>query len=449
MLMTGQKAIPLKVEDLRQFTALFHKPLSEVDLMEKLDAIAQHRTLHPPDESLLLEFTPPAAQLHQASASLHDVLTDILKQIERVTGAGFLAYFEVSLATKNVTVVAKRGPYAAGWHESHARGLFRSPVRDVAESGRPCLICRDDEQSWNSLGQLRDLTAFSSCVGVCVPGGHAQRYALFLMDASPEVPSKEVRDQLLLYASFTRAAIDAYRVEQSLERAAKTLQIGQLADQLLHELTNEFQALGRRAALAEEDARKGALPDVLRNLATVRQIIQHTEGIAHTFLVGARSHSGITSADVGDCVARVGKTMALLLGESIAVRTTIGCALLKAAMRPDALYHVLTNMVLNAAQQIEFHHITHGEVAIKARQEAGTPRPLKIRVQDNGPGIHGSLFEAIFERSFTTRPDGAGLGLHICRQLVQAVGGRIQVEQSTIFCGSTFLIELPACLTAG
>ncbi|MEK9150283.1 MAG: ATP-binding protein, partial [Candidatus Desantisbacteria bacterium] len=69
--------------------------------------------------------------------------------------------------------------------------------------------------------------------------------------------------------------------------------------------------------------------------------------------------------------------------------------------------------------------------------------PIKIRIKDNGPGIHKEYFERIFDILFSTKPDGTGMGLHLCRDMIQPLGGRIDVEESVIFGGTTFLIELP------
>lgn len=69
---------------------------------------------------------------------------------------------------------------------------------------------------------------------------------------------------------------------------------------------------------------------------------------------------------------------------------------------------------------------------------------IVVRVWDNGPGIPDELKERIFSPFFTTkRPgEGTGLGLHICRQVVQQIGGTITVE-SAVGKGTRFTVELP------
>ena len=68
---------------------------------------------------------------------------------------------------------------------------------------------------------------------------------------------------------------------------------------------------------------------------------------------------------------------------------------------------------------------------------------VRITVQDSGPGIDGEDTERIFDRFFTKKSQGMGMGLTICRFIVEAHGGRIWLEAG-FQRGSVFLISLPA-----
>jgi signal transduction histidine kinase len=96
---------------------------------------------------------------------------------------------------------------------------------------------------------------------------------------------------------------------------------------------------------------------------------------------------------------------------------------------------VLGNLVVNACQAM----LKAGTLTISARLEEGL---VAIAVKDNGTGITVDNMKKLFEPLFTTKPKGIGLGLAVSRKLVDANGGRIEV-QSEAGQGSTFTLYLP------
>lgn len=100
-----------------------------------------------------------------------------------------------------------------------------------------------------------------------------------------------------------------------------------------------------------------------------------------------------------------------------------------------------------------------GTVRISARRDDGDPaRPVRVRVEDDGPGIPPDNLETVFERFYTARPKGAafggnsGLGLSIVRQIVEAHGGRVWAENRPgpdgAVAGARFEVALPAARRA-
>jgi signal transduction histidine kinase len=69
---------------------------------------------------------------------------------------------------------------------------------------------------------------------------------------------------------------------------------------------------------------------------------------------------------------------------------------------------------------------------------------VEVTAWDNGPGIPTKIIDDIFKPFFTTKPvgEGTGLGLHICRQTAERIGGSIRVE-SAPDQGTRFLVRLP------
>ena len=101
---------------------------------------------------------------------------------------------------------------------------------------------------------------------------------------------------------------------------------------------------------------------------------------------------------------------------------------------------VLGNLTTNACQAM----IEGGTLTIRAQPAAlddGQPA-VRIQVIDTGSGITAENLKKLFEPLFTTKARGIGLGLAVSRKLVEANGGRIDV-QSEVGKGSTFTVYLP------
>lgn len=107
--------------------------------------------------------------------------------------------------------------------------------------------------------------------------------------------------------------------------------------------------------------------------------------------------------------------------------------------RPGELTQVFLNLITNSVQAIAS---THGPGAITI---LGTQlgKRVCVTVEDDGPGFSEQDFKHLFEPSFTTKRQGAGLGLNLSRKIVQGVGGELWATRNPER-GATFTLELPA-----
>jgi len=97
---------------------------------------------------------------------------------------------------------------------------------------------------------------------------------------------------------------------------------------------------------------------------------------------------------------------------------------------------VILNLLLNACEAIG----NEGEISIYVKNNYES---LMLSVCDNGPGIESVLAEKIFNPFFSTKPDGVGLGLAVCRDIISRHNGTIAVGDSVIG-GAEFIITIPA-----
>ena len=115
------------------------------------------------------------------------------------------------------------------------------------------------------------------------------------------------------------------------------------------------------------------------------------------------------------------------------------------AADPDKLRQVLVNLVENAVKYSD-----EGRIEVRLRGRNGK---VRFSVHDEGPGIPPSQRERVFEKFYRLDPNmtrgvgGTGLGLYICRELIDSMHGRIWVE-SVPGEGSTFSFELPVARTS-
>ncbi len=102
----------------------------------------------------------------------------------------------------------------------------------------------------------------------------------------------------------------------------------------------------------------------------------------------------------------------------------------------DHLIQVVLNLVLNAVDATE----EGGRIHLEARAEEHW---LELAIQDEGRGIDPTNLERVFQPFFTTKTHGTGLGLFVCKQIVEEMGGTLRCV-STPGEGSTFTMRLPA-----
>jgi signal transduction histidine kinase len=129
---------------------------------------------------------------------------------------------------------------------------------------------------------------------------------------------------------------------------------------------------------------------------------------------------------------------------------------LRIAMHPIALEHVLQNLITNARLAMRSRPDDAGEIRVTAalggcstwnspRQDDAEPA-VEIRVRDTGPGVPDHVRARLFEPFVTSRAGagGFGLGLAVCKRLVEQAGGSITLEPSRPGSGAEFVITLPA-----
>ena len=104
------------------------------------------------------------------------------------------------------------------------------------------------------------------------------------------------------------------------------------------------------------------------------------------------------------------------------------------------LQQVLLNLVANAVESMA--SVEHRARVLTVRSQKIGDNDVAVTVEDTGTGIDQTDLERVFEPFFSTKPEGMGMGLSICRSIIEAHGGRIAASP-TRDGGSVFQVSLP------
>lgn len=220
------------------------------------------------------------------------------------------------------------------------------------------------------------------------------------------------------------------RMRRELAHVGRVALMGQLTASLAHEVLQPITSIVSNAEaglrLAESAWRSNPqLPAILQDIA---QGADRAARIVHSVRDMLRKERRTRElVNLNDIVRQVGDVVRADLALR-GVRLTIRLDPRVPQINADAveLQQVVLNLVLNAADAME-------DVSSKAPVEVTTTAnvdEIVLRVTDHGRGLDPMHLRRIFEPFFTTKPDGIGVGLSICAEIVRSHGGRLWAENN-------------------
>lgn len=237
----------------------------------------------------------------------------------------------------------------------------------------------------------------------------------------------------------------AEQAQEALARVSRITALGELSVSIAHEVNQPLMAVVTNAAtclrwLAEERL------NVAEARRAAERIINdgHRAGdvIASIRALAKKAAPEMVALDLNDAILEVVQLMRNELDRNkITVETrldrTIGYALADRVQ----MQQVILNLVLNG---IEAMSASGGRVRkLVIQSSAGPDGELTIAVSDTGKGLDPALKDRVFEAFFTTKAGGIGMGLSICRSIIESHRGRLTVSPNRPR-GATFAFSLPA-----
>jgi two-component system sensor kinase FixL len=244
------------------------------------------------------------------------------------------------------------------------------------------------------------------------------------------------------------AEMEVARLRWDLTHVARVNLMGELTASLAHELNQPLTAILSNAHAGGRILAAGALPpteigeileDIAADASRAGKVIHRIRGLLK------KGDFEFAPLDLGDILQDV---LALVRVDAMIRKTSIHLEVPPELplVRGDRvqLQQVLLNLIVNGLEAMESTPVQERRLAIRIGASEG-PRVL-VAVQDAGVGIPEEQLTQIFGPFYTSKPAGFGMGLAICRSILEAHGGTIWAVNNP-GRGSTLWFSLPACAT--
>jgi PAS domain S-box-containing protein len=240
-----------------------------------------------------------------------------------------------------------------------------------------------------------------------------------------------------------RAELEALEQRRELTHLARVSAVGQLSGALAHELNQPLTSIlanaqAARRMIEREGADLGEVGKILDEIVAedrrAGEVIRHLRNLLRKDVGQAED------VEVSSVVQEMlDLTRGDLVTRGVAVRTFLTPDLPLVSADPVQLQQVLLNLFLNACDAMAEMPVEERILTVTSSRRGSN---VVVSVADTGSGISLDQMDTLFTPFVTTKPNGLGLGLAICRSIIQAAEGKLWAENNADR-GSTFRFSLP------
>lgn len=240
-------------------------------------------------------------------------------------------------------------------------------------------------------------------------------------------------------SALRAAQAEVARSREALHQSEKLTALGALLAGVAHELNNPLSVVVGYCSMLQEMPME---PSTVARVEKIHAAAERCARIVRTFLAMARSRPPHREAVAVEEAVLGALDLAAygLRSADVEVRTEIPADLAAVHADADQLHQVVVNLVVNA-QQALIGRAQPRRLDLRAWEEGDD---VVLEVTDNGPGMTAAVAKRAFEPFFTTKPQGVGtgVGLSVCHGIVDAHGGRIELDTAPGE-GAQFRLYLP------
>ena len=236
-----------------------------------------------------------------------------------------------------------------------------------------------------------------------------------------------------------------YREAQlELAHANRVATMGQLTASITHEVNQPITAavtyaLAARRFLSAEPPNFREVDDALSLI--VKEGNRAGEVVGRVRALIKKAPARKDAVEINDAILEViALTRTEAANNSVSVRTQLAEGLPRVQGDRVQLQQVLLNLIINAIEAMRDVGEEERELLISSRNE---PDGVSVEVRDSGPGFAPADLDRVFEAFYTTKPSGLGLGLSICRSIIEAHNGRLWASPN-VPRGAIFRFTAPA-----